>query len=64
MSQHQIEILLPHTLKELNLPLMVKNYPSHARQAREGGLSSELLTWVFSSKEGNCKNKRQLWSNF
>ncbi len=38
---HQIEILLPHNLKELKLSIMVKNYLPLARQARESGSSYE-----------------------
>lgn len=38
---HQIEIILPHNLKELKLSIMVKNYLPLARQARESGLSYE-----------------------
>jgi DNA replication protein DnaC len=37
----QVEILLPHQLKELKLSMMVKHYPSVARQAKESGWSYE-----------------------
>lgn len=59
MSQHQIEILLPHNLKELNLPMMVKNYPSHARQARESGLSYEefLLGLTEAELQSRAENR-------
>jgi DNA replication protein DnaC len=37
----QVEVLLPHQLKELKLSMMVKHYPSVARQAKESGWSYE-----------------------
>lgn len=37
----QVEVLLPHQLKELKLSMMIKHYPSIARQAKEGGWSYE-----------------------
>ena len=37
----QVEVLLPHQLKELKLSMMVKHYPSVVRQAKESGLSYE-----------------------
>jgi len=56
---HPVEILLPHNLKELNLSMMVKNYPSHARQARESGLSYEefLLSLTEAELQTRAENR-------
>ena len=57
---HQVEILLPHNLKELNLSMMVKNYPSHARQAREGGLSYEEFLLGLTEAELQTRAENRL----
>ena len=61
---HQIEILLPHNLKELKLSIMVKNYLPLARQARESGSSYEEfllgLTEVELQVRGENRLKRRV----
>jgi DNA replication protein DnaC len=57
---HQVEILLPHNLKELNLSMMVKNYPSHARQARESGLSYEEFLLGLTEAELQTRAENRL----
>jgi len=57
---HQVEILLPHNLKELKLSMMVKNYPSHARQARESACSYEEFLLGLTEAELQMRTENRL----
>lgn len=55
----QIEILLPHQLKELKLSMIMKHYPSVARQAKESGWGYEefLLGLTELELQGRAENR-------
>jgi DNA replication protein DnaC len=57
---HQVEILLPHNLKELKLSMMAKNYPSLARQARESGSSYEEFLLGLTEAELQMRMENRL----